>query len=363
MPRRRAVLLGGAAMLAGAAPEETGIAPDLSERFAAAREAGLLPNVHGVVAMRGGRIVLEQYLAGFDARRARPLGLVRFGPETPHDLRSVTKSIVGLLYGIALAAGRVPEPDAPLMAQFPDYPDLAADPDRARWRIGHVLSMTLGTEWEEIAIPYGDPRNSETAMDAAPDRYRFILERPVRRPPGEAWTYNGGATALLGLLIARGTGRDLEEFAREALFAPLGITGAEWDRDARGQPIAASGLRMTPRELARIGVMVLAQGRWEGRQVVPAEWIAASLRPAVAMPDGRRYGYHWYLGAVARDDGSGGVRREPVVSAIGYGGQRLFLLPGLDLVVAVTAGNYEAPDQWRPPLAVLRDVILPTLRG
>jgi len=342
---------------------DAGFAEDLGERFAAAREAGLLSNVHGVVAMRGGRIVFEQYLPGFDMRRALPLGLVRFGPETPHDIRSATKSIVGLLYGIALAAGRVPAPEAPLMAQFPEYPDLAADPARARLTIAHVLSMTLGTQWEEIAIPYSDPRNSEIAMGTAPDRYRFILERPILRPPGEAWTYNGGATALLGRLIARGTGRDLEEFAREVLFAPLGMVQAAWDRDQRGEPIAASGLRMTPRELARIGVMVLGRGRWEGRQVVPAEWLAASIRAAVAMPDGRRYGYHWYLGGVARDDGAGRLRTEPMVSAIGNGGQRLFLLPGLDLVVAVTAGNYDTPDQWRPPTVVLRDVILPALRG
>ena len=156
--------------------------------------------------------------------------------------------------------------------------------------------------------------------------------------------------------------RTLQEFAREALFEPLGISHTEWERGSDGEAIAASGLRLRLRDLARIGVMVLNGGQWNGRPVVPAAWLAASFAPAVSIPDGRRYGYQWYLGAVPMDDGAGGVRWEETVSAIGNGGQRLFLLPGLDLVVAVTAGNYDAPDQWRPPLAILRDVLLPAMR-
>ena len=170
-------------------------------------------------------------------------------------------------------------------------------------------------------------------MDHAPDRFRYILERRVVGEPGERWTYCGGATALLARLIVQGTGQRLEDYATAALFEPLGIAHAEWDRDRAGEPIAASGLRITPRDLARIGVMLLANGQWKGRQVVPADWLAAAFAPAVRMPDGRRYGYHWYLGATPLADG-GGVRWEETVSAIGNGGQRLYLLPRLDLVVA-----------------------------
>ena len=134
--------------------------------------------------------------------------MVSFGPETLHDLRSVTKSVVGLLYGIALDRGLVPPPDAPLMAQFPEYGDLAADPARAGITVGHALTMTLGTEWDEER-PYTDPENSEIAMEMAPDRYRYVLERPVIVPPGTRWIYSGGAVALVGALIARGAGKSL----------------------------------------------------------------------------------------------------------------------------------------------------------
>jgi CubicO group peptidase (beta-lactamase class C family) len=249
------------------------------------------------------------------------------------------------------------------MDQFPDYPDLAADPARQKLTLRHALTMTLGTERDELSIPYTDPRNSEIAMDRAPDRFRYILERRVVGEPGERWTYCGGAAALLARLIVRGTGQTLEDYAQSALFTPLSIAHAEWDRDKRGEPIAASGLRITPRSLARIGVMALAGGKWDGRQVVPADWLTASFTAAVSIPDGRRFGQHWYLGAVNRDDGSGGVRWEPAITAIGNGGQRLFLLPDLDLVVVVTAGNYDVFGHWQPPLVVVRDVLLPALRS
>lgn len=346
-----------------ATPEEAGFTSDLDERFEIARQAGTLPNLHGVVASRKGRVFFERYLPGTDSARARPLGTVRFGPETLHDLRSVTKSIVGLLYGMALADGKVPQPDAKLLDHFPEYPDLAADPARRALTVRHVLTMTLGLEWDELTIPYSDPRNSEIAMDNAVDRYRYILGRPIVEAPGEHWAYNGGASALLGRLIAKGTSRSLQEFAREALFEPLGIANTEWERDSRGEAIAASGLRMAPRDLLRIGETVLAGGRWRGTPLIPQAWIEASFLPAVSMPTGQRYGYQWYLGVVPMDDGAGGVRWEHMASAIGNGGQRLFLLPKLDVAVVVTCGNYDGAEQWRPPMTVLRDVLLPAYRG
>jgi hypothetical protein len=108
----------------------------------------------------------------------------------------VSKSIVALLYGVALADGKVPPPEAPLFASFPEWADLAADPARNHWTIHNVLTMTLGTDWDELSVPYSDPTNSEIAMDTAPDRYRFVLGGQVVMEPGKRWTYNGGATAL-----------------------------------------------------------------------------------------------------------------------------------------------------------------------
>ena len=278
-------------------------------------------------------------------------------------MRSVSKSIVGLLYGIALAAGRVPVPEANLLSQFSEYSDLSADPARQSLTVRHALTMTLGTDWDELTIPYTDPRNGETAMNNAADRYRYVLERPIIEPPGGCWIYNGGATALLARLIEKGTGRQLHEFAREVLFEPLQIENTEWRCGMDGEPIAASGLRLTPRDLVRIGTMILGGGQWNGRQVIPADWLAVSFTPAISMLDGQQYGYQWYLCTIPISDGAGGVRQEKTIKAVGNGGQRLFLLPRLELVVAVTAGNYNALNQGDPPMVVLRDLILPALRA
>ncbi|MGO4156793.1 serine hydrolase domain-containing protein [Cupriavidus sp. YAF13] len=340
-------------------PADAGFKPDLEGRFNALQANGKLAGLHGVVALRHGRIVFEKYMAGPDARWGEPLGKVSFGPDTLHDMRSVTKSVVGLLYGVALASQKVPAPDQPLLAQFPEYPDLAANPKLAPLTVAHALTMTLGTEWNEN-VPYTDPANSEIAMEMASDRYRFILERPVVTTPGRGWIYNGGAPALLARLIEKGTGQSLPAFANTVLFAPLDIGKTEWVQGADGVPSAASGLRLTPRDLARIGQMVLAGGKWHGRQVVPKAWLDASLRPAAVVDDTRRYGYLWYVGEIPLNT-RGGVIGQRWAGAFGNGGQRLFVFPDLDFVLAVTAGNYDTPDQWVAPVVALRQVFLASL--
>ncbi|MBB2911288.1 CubicO group peptidase (beta-lactamase class C family) [Streptosporangium becharense] len=311
----------------------------LTDRLARIVEQGRVPGLHAVVAARHGEVILEHYGEGEDFRMGEPLGHVRFTPDTLHDVRSVTKSVVGLLYGIALADDRVPEPHEPLLRHFPEYPDLVGDPRRAALTIEHALTMTLGLEWDESA-PYTSPANSEIAMELAPDRFRYILERPVVEEPGTRWSYCGGASALVARLVERGTGLVLEEFARARLFEPLGIERFEWSTGADGVALAASGLRLTPRGLLAVGRLVLDGGR----DVVPASWLAEALYPRVRTDRGSGYGYQWYVG-------------DTWVGAFGNGGQRIYVAPELDLVVAVTAGQYNLPEQPTASV-VLEEVVL-----
>jgi CubicO group peptidase (beta-lactamase class C family) len=336
------------------APVAAGFAPNVGDLLDDAVERGDVSNLHAVVVARHGKLVLERYYEGPDERWGQSLGTVTFGPDVKHDLRSVSKSIVGLLYGIALDEGRAPALDLPLVDRFPAYDDLRKDPRRRRMTVAHALSMTLGTEWDE-SLPYSDPRNSEIEMELAADRYRFVLDRPIVAEPGSRWVYNGGATAVLGHLIAEGTGTPLLDFAREKLFRPLGIVDAEWVLGSNGEPAAASGLRMRPRDLARIGQLVLNQGSWAGRQVVPRSWLKDSFETRVPAEDGLEYGYHWWLGR-GRADG----RRW--IAGFGNGGQRLVVVPDLDLVVAVLAGNYNQPDAWKVSVTMIGEILLPALR-
>ncbi len=338
---------------ANATPESAGFAPNLAARLDAAVAAGRLPGLHAVVLARRSTMVLERYYTGSDETWGRPLGTVTFDAQTKHDLRSVSKSIVGLLYGIALEAGKVPSPDTRLLDAFPSLPDLAADPARQALTIGHALSMTLGLEWNEN-LPYTDPNNSEIAMERAADRYRYILSRPVVTLPGQRWTYSGGNTALLGHLISRGTGVPLHEFARYALFAPLGITDSEWVISSNGEASAASGLRLRPADLARIGHCVLDSGRADGKQIIPAAWLIQSLARKTSIDAEIDYGWQWYL----YNASSGG---SPWYGAFGNGGQRLIVIPRLGIVLAIVCGNYNRPDQGEVPRMVLREFVLDAL--
>ncbi len=331
----------------GASSTGTGLAEDLGERLDQGVQSGELANLHAVVVMRHGRLALERYFEGEDERWGEPLGKVAFNADSLHDVRSVSKSVVGLLYGLALAEGKVPALDTPLIQAFPAYSDLAADEGRRSILISHALGMTMGLQWDED-IPYSDPRNSEIAMERSSDRYRYVLEQPIVAPPGERWCYSGGATALLGHLIAQGSGMPLLDYARHKLFAPLGIDKAEWTPGTNGEAAAASGLRLRARDLARIGQLVLQQGEWpggrQGRALVLRHWIVQSIQPRVDAWPGLRYGHHWYVGQTRA-----GLA---YYMAIGLGGQRLVVVPQHSLVYAVFMGNYDSPQQVQRVAAV-----------
>jgi CubicO group peptidase (beta-lactamase class C family) len=337
-------------------PTETGFAPDIESRLDGLIADRRIWGLHSVVVARRGKLVFERYFDGEDENWGRSIGRVAFGPDTLHDLRSVTKSVLGLLYGLALAAGKVPILDQPILASFPECADLATDPRHKRMTVAHALTMTLGLEWNED-IPYEDPNNSEVLMEASPDRYRYIFSRPFMADPSTRWIYGAAATTLIGRLIVKGTGQSLPDFARTALFDPIGVGRIEWTKGFNGEPAPSSGLRMTPRDLARVGQLILNRGEWEGRQVVPADWLEQSLKSYVAVDEARRYGYFWYIG----DLQYGKPPNRPIahwIGAFGYGGQRLFVFPELDISVAITAGNYNDGNQWMPPIRVIREVVL-----
>jgi len=165
-------------------------------------------------------------------------------------------------------------------------------------------------------------------------------------------------------MIAKGTGKPLHAFAREVLFDPLGLGPTEWLTGGDGEQIAASGLRMTPRDLIQIGTMMLRGGPApDGRRVVPSQWIERCTTPVVSVDEVRRFGYHWYAADIAFGKPLGWAPRhlERTWMAFGEGGQRLYLMPALSLAVAITAGNYGADDQWIPPTRVLREVVLESI--
>jgi CubicO group peptidase (beta-lactamase class C family) len=334
-------------------PGEAGIAPRIVDELHRAVVAGRFSGLHSVLVLRNGILACEQHFAGPDEDWGQPLGTIAHGPALAHDLRSITKSVVSLLYGVALSAGLVPPPAAKLVDAFPDYAHLFADPLKRRITVGHALSMRMGLAWKED-LAYSDPRNGERLMEQAQDRIAHVLGLPIEHRSGTKWVYCGGATVLLAALIERGTGLPLDAYARQVLFVPLGIAGETWARWADGTAAASSGLRLTARDTARIGQMVLEKGLWHGRRIVPAGWLATSMKPRAFAEPGLRYGYQWWIGQLAANG-------KPWQAAYGNGGQRLIIVPSLKLVVVLFAGNYNTADQWKMPVRLMSQIILPAV--
>ena len=297
--------------------------------------------VHAIIIERSGQLIYESYFDGFDERWGQPLGRITITATTKHDLRSVTKSVISALTGIALGEGAIKSLDQPLLEWFPEFPELNTA-DRRRITLGHVLSMTSGLKWNED-VPYSDPQNDEIRMTRDSNPLRYALAAPFATDPGTDFNYNGGLTQVMAAVIERATKMPIEEYARTKLFEPLGITDVEWVGDLAGMPAAASGLRLRPRDLAKFGSLYLHGGRWNGKQIIPEEWVTRStrrqfrFRPTTGAQASGEFGYayFWWYNCYATDRGLVEAR-----TAVGNGQQRVFVLPGLDMVVTILAGRY-----------------------
>lgn len=329
----------------------------LDAQLQTAFDKGELSGLHNVLVIRDGEILAERHFAGIDQPRGGRWSKREHGPDTLHDMRSITKSIVGLLYGIALAEGKVPGIAQNLLAQFPEYADLAHDPRRNATLISHALTMRMGTAWSEGELSYLDRNNSGRRMEYAKDPVRFALDRPMVAEPGRMFVYNSGAVAVVAELIERGVGMAIDTYAAEKLFNPLAITDYEWRRRADGSTMAYTGLRLNVHDLAKIGQLLLQRGQFGGQRIVPSAWLAASFKPWSVRKRGWNYGYLWSL--IPKS-----WRGLPaLVAGTGHGGQTLAIQLEHKLIVVIFAGNYGDANQGKLPLKILTEFVVPSLKA
>ncbi|GCB02725.1 serine hydrolase [Ralstonia sp. SET104] len=310
-------------------------------------------NFHSLLVVRHGRLVAEVYRPGKDERIKDLFRTTRtFGPTAVHDVRSISKSVTSLLWGIAQAQGKMPPLDTPALSLFPDLADLNGQ-GREAITLAQMFSMSSGLAWNEWKST-GLLDNDEFGLIWRSAQVHYVFDRPMAAPAGAQFNYSGGNTAVLAQLLVARAGVSLPEYARKQLFEPLGISDWEWVDDFRGRPMAHAGLRLRPRDLARIGQLVLQHGEWQGRQIVPAAWIAESTQPRIdtGIEPGLQYGYQWWLGKV-QAAGS----EQAWVGGIGRGGQRLWIVPGLDMVVVATAGDYNQRAIWTQAATLFQQVM------
>ncbi len=292
---------------------------------------GTYPNVHGVLIVRNGVLLLEEYLPGYTAEGV----YVAFDRETLHRCYSVTKSVNAALIGIAIAEGSINGVEQQISDFLPAYADIFVDPDKDRLRLHDLLTMSAGLEWDELTYPYADPNNSHYWLRRSPDPVRHTLEQPVSADPGIEFAYNSGLSLTLGRILENATGQRGDSYAEDHLFAPLGISDYSWNLWGDGTTLdTGGGLSLRPRDMAKFGQLYLNGGAWGTTQVVSEEWVSESIRSHTQYWS---YGYQWWRTRFESD-----IQAFTSYMGIGWGGQYVFVVPDLDLVVVLTGGNYDA---------------------
>lgn len=315
---------------------------------------GTFPNIHSLLISRNDKLVFERYWPGPDEHWGIPIGSVPHSKDSLHDLRSVSKTIVAACVGIAISQGKIKNVNQKVLEFFPQY--AAQDTGlKSTLTVEHLLTMSSGFVWNED-VPYDNPLNSEIRMIASPDPVGYVLSQPMEAPPGQVWKYNGGTTQLLAAIIEKTTGKRLDRFAQEYLFAPLGITDFEWMKYPGTEiPAAASGLRLRSRDMLKFGQMYNNDGKWNGKQIVPEQWVKTSFESHVKTNSGA-YGYQLWI---FEDT----VNNKPVraVACVGNGDQRIFFNKEKKMVVVITAGNYNKWNIKENSVAIMRKYVAPSI--
>jgi len=247
-----------------------------------------------------------------------------------HTMQSVSKTVTSAIIGIAMTRGDFKAAlSTPVLHYFDESKVRNIDARKRRMTLRDLLTMTSGMDWNED-LPYDDPANPSDLMEAADDWVQFVIDRPMKEEPGTVFAYSSGATELLAYIFKRETGADIEQYAHTHLFGPLGIRNYFWKRTPLGVVDTEGGLYLSAEDLAKIGLLYLNDGRWNGRRLMSSEWIKESLTPRIDADEGFKYGYQWWLlphGEPAR----------LAWAARGMGGQRLLVFPEDHLIVVSTA--------------------------
>jgi CubicO group peptidase (beta-lactamase class C family) len=328
-----------------ARPEEMGLSPKRLQALGREVRSGAFTRITSILVARNGKLVYEAYFDG-DA-------------ETLRDTRSATKTVTGMLVGIAVDDGFLVV-GTPVLGFFPERTVANPDPRKDRITVEDFLTMSSILEcndWNDFS------RGNEERMYPVEDWVQFALDLPVRgfirgsepalQPYGRSFSYCTAGAVVLAEVLQRATGRPADEFAARRLFEPLGIRRVRWVYSPLGLPMTGGGLRLRSRDLLRLAQLYLDDGLFEGTRVVSASWVEASIRPHVRIDDHTEYGYFWWL----RTFLSRG-RKFSVAYMSGNGGNKVVVIPGQRLAAVITSTNYNAHGMHEQTDRLLADYIL-----
>jgi CubicO group peptidase (beta-lactamase class C family) len=296
--------------LVRATPESLGIPSNAVLEWVDELER-IAPDFHSLMILRHGRVAAEGWWAPA-------------GPDLPHRLYSVSKSFTSTAVGMAISAGHFGLDDS-VLSFFPDEVPAIVGPNLAAMKVRHLLSMCTGHDEATVDL---------AGLDTKHDLVRRFLALPVPETPGSRFVYNTPASYMLSAIVQKRTGLNLVDYLEPRLFEPLGIDRPAWESDALGVAMGGFGLELRTEEIARFGQLYLQKGVWRGRRLIGADWVEAATSVQIETgpslnpnPDWRQgYGYQFWRG------------RHDTFRADGAFGQFCIVVPGADLVVAMTAG-------------------------
>jgi CubicO group peptidase (beta-lactamase class C family) len=264
-----------------------------------------------------------------------------------HSLQSVTKTITSIIIGVATTRHEFPDLSTTVLSFFDTSEVKNIDGRKRKLTIRHLLTMTSGIEWNEN-LPYSDPKNDCSVMEASFDWIQYVIDKPMAFEPGQAFNYNSGSSELLAYIFRKATGKDIEEYAAQHLFAPLGIDQYYWKRIPTGLVDTEGGLYLRATDLAKIYYLFLKDGNWNGKQLVTPGWVKASVTPAIGIRPGVEYGYKWWLFSYGNDN------PKYAWAGSGFGGQWPIIIPEYDIVAVFTGWNIKGGPSLRVAEAIRR---------
>lgn len=318
--------------------------------------AGVYQNIHSILIFRNNKLVYENYFPGNDEVRMKGfVGFVEHHPDSLHDIRSISKSVTSAAVMIAVAQGKIKTVNQRLFDFFPEFAKYDTGMKR-QITIKHLLNMSAGLYWGED-LSYNDSLKKGTVSDA----FDFILLQPMRDTPGRKFEYSSSYTQLLAEIIERATGMNIEKFTARFLFQPLGISNYEWTLERNGLISAWAGLRMRSRDLLKFGMLYLNGGIWKGKQIIPLHLVEQSLMSQISTPYGDSILYAGYGDQFWIYTETIKGSQVTYAQAQGNGGQIVVIDKQSNLVLVLTAGNYDQTNLWKSSWDIYADFIYPAI--
>ncbi|HTY57307.1 MAG TPA: serine hydrolase [Bacteroidota bacterium] len=334
-------------------PVTAGIDPGSLLRLDSAIAGNGFKNISSVLIARHGVLVWEKYYNGF-------------ADSSLHDTRSATKSITGMLIGLAVDRKFIPSEQTTVLSYFADRrPVQNPDPRKDQITVEDLLTMSSLMECDD---DNSFSRGNEERMYLIEDYFKFFFDLPIKgfpawaakpaeSPYGRSWSYCTAGVVVLGGVLERATGMKVDEFAREYLFGPLGISRVHWQMTPMGMPMTGGGLGLRARDFLKLAQLYLNNGTWNGRRIISERWIAKSVSPHASARDSVDYGYLWWLQRFGKEG-----HKAFAYYMAGNGGSKIAVFPDLDAVVVITGTMYGTIKGHQQSERIVSDFIVPSMK-